>query len=37
MKLDVQNVEIYWNGNPNDDQDKGNGCSGGCSHCDGCK
>ena len=30
-------IELDWNGNPNDDQDKGNGCSGGCSHCDGCK
>ena len=30
-------IELDWNGNPNDDQDKGNGCSGGCSHCGGCK
>ena len=29
-------IELDWNGNPDDDQDKG-GCSGGCSHCGGCK
>ena len=28
-------IELDWNGNPDDDQD--NGCSGGCSHCGGCK
>lgn len=28
-------IELDWNGNPDDDQDKG--CNGGCSHCGGCK
>ena len=28
-------IELDWNGNPDDDQDKG--CNGSCSHCDGCK
>ena len=28
-------IELDWNGNPDDDQE--GGCSGGCSHCGGCK
>ena len=30
-------IELDWNGNPDDDQDQDGGCSGGCSHCGGCK
>lgn len=28
-------IELDWNGNPDDDKNKG--CDGGCSHCGGCK
>ena len=30
-------IELDWNGNPDNDPNDNNGCSGGCSHCGGCK